>query len=124
MAVQSTDFIGPLTTVFTPPPGCLATATYNENGIWAPSYSKSLSPVVLYGATGQAPDLVCYPPKYTLNYVYSPGICPSGTSSHERVLQDSFNTEFGTRRLDKRMRASRWFEDLLLYTDDRRTMLP
>ena len=80
MSVTTTELLGPLTTHFTPPTACLATATYNPSGIWAPDYSKSLSPAVLYGATGQAPDLVCYPPKYTLNHVYSPGICPSGRS--------------------------------------------
>ena len=87
----------PLTTVFVPPAGthlaprvaldesndesgCLSTATYNGNAIWAPDLpeASSLSPAVLLGATGQAVDLLCYPPAFTLGEVYSPGICPSG----------------------------------------------
>ncbi|KAK5165526.1 uncharacterized protein LTR77_009055 [Saxophila tyrrhenica] len=92
--------IGPLTTVFTPPAGCLSTRTYNGNAIWAPDVSKgSLSPAVLLGATGQAADLLCYPPKFTLNHYYSPGICPSGwysacepTGSASSVAPDAAKT--------------------------------
>jgi hypothetical protein len=65
-SVTTTDLLGPLTTVFTPPTACLATATYNPSAIWV-GEQKPLSAGVLYGATGLAPDLVCYPEGYTVN---------------------------------------------------------
>ena len=109
MSLTTSNFIGPLTTVFTPPAVCLETVTYNPNGLWSPDVSKSggLSPAVLLGATGQAPDLACYPPKFTVDRIYSPGVCPSGmfmfhTENASRANADAVRLQDGQALVSQR----------------------
>ncbi|KAL8829190.1 MAG: hypothetical protein Q9170_006285 [Blastenia crenularia] len=60
----------PLTTIFTPPPSCLSTVTYDGTFFWQ-------------GGIVQTGDQDCYPPRFTdiFNSQYSPGICPHGWTS-------------------------------------------
>lgn len=59
-----------LTTIFTPPPSCLSTVTYDGTSFWQ-------------GGLLQTGDQDCYPPSFTdiFNTLYNPGICPSGWTS-------------------------------------------
>jgi hypothetical protein len=73
MPVTTSPILGPLTTVFTPPSGCLSTVTYS------PASVSSGTAELYLGASGNAVDLECYPPAFQTDCVYSPGVCPSGT---------------------------------------------
>ncbi|KAI4175914.1 MAG: hypothetical protein LQ348_006085 [Seirophora lacunosa] len=59
-----------LTTIFSPPPSCLSTVTYDGTSFWQ-------------GGLLQTGDQDCYPPSFTdiFNTLYNPGICPSGWTS-------------------------------------------
>lgn len=59
-----------LTTIFTPPPSCLSTITYDGTSFWQ-------------GGVRQLGDHGCYPPSFTAIYnsFYSPGICPHSWTS-------------------------------------------
>ncbi|KAL8959621.1 MAG: hypothetical protein Q9193_003545 [Seirophora villosa] len=59
-----------LTTIFTPPPSCLSTVTYDGTSFWQ-------------GGLVQTGDQNCYPASFTdiFNSYYNPGICPSGWTS-------------------------------------------
>ncbi|KAI4114263.1 MAG: hypothetical protein LQ345_004926 [Seirophora villosa] len=59
-----------LTTIFTPPPSCLSTVTYDGTSFWQ-------------GGLVQTGDQNCYPASFTdiFNSFYNPGICPSGWTS-------------------------------------------
>ncbi|KAI9741300.1 MAG: hypothetical protein M1834_003017 [Cirrosporium novae-zelandiae] len=67
---SSNVLIGPLTTTFSPPTGCLSTIT-----------SPYGSPNLYLAKTGEIIDPNCYPTDYTTDDIYSPGFCPSGWSS-------------------------------------------
>jgi hypothetical protein len=77
-----TNWIGPLTTVFTPPASCLtneAITTANVNSTQSPFYSTQS--LFNNGPSGaQMVRSECFPSKYphTEFSYYSPGICPSG----------------------------------------------
>ncbi|KAI4122125.1 MAG: hypothetical protein LQ338_005983 [Usnochroma carphineum] len=60
----------PLTTIFTPPPSCLSTVTYDGTSLWL-------------GGLLQTGDQNCYPPYFTdiFGSRYTPGICPHGWTS-------------------------------------------
>lgn len=65
-----------LTTIFTPPPSCLSTVTYDGTSFWE-------------GGLVQTGDQNCFPPSFTdiFKSYYSPGICPSGWTSAGSVGQ-------------------------------------
>lgn len=64
--------LGALTTTFTPPPACSTLAgiyqQHVDGGVWE--------------MQGPIETDECYPPDFnpTRDYVYSPGVCPSGYS--------------------------------------------
>ncbi|KAL9594845.1 MAG: hypothetical protein Q9219_006809 [cf. Caloplaca sp. 3 TL-2023] len=60
----------PLTTIFTPPPSCLSTITYDGTSLWQ-------------NGLLQTGDQNCYPPRFTDIFFshYNPGICPFGWTS-------------------------------------------
>lgn len=73
---MDSGFVGPLTTTFTPPSTCLSIITSTTS---RPSYSLFIG----HWALG---DLNCYPSvtssiDFWSDYVWSPGICPSGYST-------------------------------------------
>ena len=59
-----------MTTIFTPPPSCLSTVTYDGTTFWQ-------------GGLLQTGDQDCYPPHFTdiFDSQYTPGICPHGWTS-------------------------------------------
>ncbi|KAL9577763.1 MAG: hypothetical protein Q9212_006160, partial [Teloschistes hypoglaucus] len=65
-----------LTSIFTPPPSCLSTVTYDGTSFWE-------------GGLLQTGDQNCFPPSFTdiFESYYSPGICPSGWTSAGGVGQ-------------------------------------
>lgn len=91
--VTTSDLLGPLTTLWTPPSACLSTVTATPPAMYSGSGSIGVDEATsaLYlGATGNAVDPVCYPPRFTTDHVYSPGICPSGTSEAKLCLNEFY----------------------------------
>jgi hypothetical protein len=76
-ATTTDNYLGPLTTAFTPDPGCWATA-------WAYD-TESLQPtaVTSFPACAESlPTTKCCPPGYQKSGYYSPGVCPDGYVTH------------------------------------------
>jgi len=75
MAITADPPLGPLTTLFTPASGCLETVTS------VTPIADSIDGPLWVGAIANTIDPKCYPPSYRTDYVFSPGICPSGWTS-------------------------------------------
>ena len=86
MSLVTSSFLGPLTTVWTPPTACLETITYSPSAVLSADSTVVTQEAALYfGATGNAVDLVCYPPRFKTDNAYSPGVCPNGDASESNV---------------------------------------
>ena len=81
LSINNDNLLGPLTTLWTPPSQCLSTVTYTPTATLLIDGSTWTQPPFLgMGMTQNVVDLACYPPHFTTDHIYSPGICPSGKS--------------------------------------------